>query len=160
MFLTYFLPIGAMTFTYATVGIELWGSQSIGECTQRQLDNIKSKRKVSLLANFLTRVRCALTVNFLNSGRTYDDGRRRDIHRLLAATESILHSDIVLSTNHQHTVHSRTLSGILLARNEQFNVQSYYLLLDEFKVSPIYLSHSTSAFLYCSWQIVGSGETD
>jgi hypothetical protein len=46
MFLTYFLPIGAMTFTYARVGIELWGSQSIGECTQRQLDNIKSKRKV------------------------------------------------------------------------------------------------------------------
>lgn len=36
-----------MTFTYARVGLELWGSQSIGECTQRQLDNIKSKRKVS-----------------------------------------------------------------------------------------------------------------
>lgn len=47
MFLTYFLPIGAMTFTYARVGIELWGSQSIGECTQRQLENIKSKRRVS-----------------------------------------------------------------------------------------------------------------
>jgi hypothetical protein len=47
MFLTYFLPIGSMTFTYARVGLELWGSQSIGECTQRQLDNIKSKRKVS-----------------------------------------------------------------------------------------------------------------
>lgn len=36
-----------MTFTYARVGLELWGSQSIGECTQRQLDNIKSKRRVS-----------------------------------------------------------------------------------------------------------------
>lgn len=47
MFLTYFLPIGSMTFTYARVGIELWGSQSIGECTQRQLENIKSKRRVS-----------------------------------------------------------------------------------------------------------------
>ncbi|CAD7084718.1 unnamed protein product [Hermetia illucens] len=46
MFLTYFLPIGSMTFTYARVGLELWGSQSIGECTQRQLDNIKSKRRV------------------------------------------------------------------------------------------------------------------
>ncbi|XP_063703938.1 tachykinin-like peptides receptor 99D [Culicoides brevitarsis] len=46
MFLTYFLPIGSMTFTYARVGIELWGSQSIGECTQRQLENIKSKRRV------------------------------------------------------------------------------------------------------------------
>jgi tachykinin receptor 3 len=47
MFLTYFLPIGLMTFTYTRVGVELWGSQSIGECTQRQLDNIKSKRRVS-----------------------------------------------------------------------------------------------------------------
>lgn len=51
MFLTYFLPIGSMTFTYARVGIELWGSQSIGECTQRQLDNIKSKRRVSTLTS-------------------------------------------------------------------------------------------------------------
>ncbi|KFB37654.1 AGAP001592-PB-like protein [Anopheles sinensis] len=46
MFLTYFLPIGSMTYTYARVGLELWGSKSIGECTQRQLDNIKSKRRV------------------------------------------------------------------------------------------------------------------
>uniref|UniRef100_A0AAG5CUZ0 G-protein coupled receptors family 1 profile domain-containing protein n=1 Tax=Anopheles atroparvus TaxID=41427 RepID=A0AAG5CUZ0_ANOAO len=46
MFLTYFLPIGSMTYTYARVGRELWGSKSIGECTQRQLDNIKSKRRV------------------------------------------------------------------------------------------------------------------
>lgn len=46
MILTYFLPIGLMSFTYARVGIELWGSQSIGECTQRQLENIKSKRRV------------------------------------------------------------------------------------------------------------------
>ncbi|XP_001652376.3 tachykinin-like peptides receptor 99D [Aedes aegypti] len=46
MFLTYFLPIGSMSFTYARVGLELWGSKSIGECTQRQLENIKSKRRV------------------------------------------------------------------------------------------------------------------
>ncbi|XP_075216071.1 tachykinin-like peptides receptor 99D isoform X2 [Lycorma delicatula] len=46
MILTYFLPIGSMSFTYIRVGIELWGSQSIGECTQRQLENIKSKRRV------------------------------------------------------------------------------------------------------------------
>ncbi|KAJ9576106.1 hypothetical protein L9F63_007071, partial [Diploptera punctata] len=46
MILTYFLPICSMTFTYARVGKELWGSQSIGECTQRQLENIKSKRRV------------------------------------------------------------------------------------------------------------------
>jgi hypothetical protein len=47
MILTYFLPICSMSFTYARVGLELWGSQSIGECTQRQLENIKSKRRVS-----------------------------------------------------------------------------------------------------------------
>ncbi|XP_050101057.1 tachykinin-like peptides receptor 99D isoform X1 [Anopheles aquasalis] len=46
MVLTYFLPIGSMTYTYARVGLELWGSKSIGECTQRQLENIKSKRRV------------------------------------------------------------------------------------------------------------------
>ncbi|XP_070502684.1 tachykinin-like peptides receptor 99D isoform X2 [Chironomus tepperi] len=49
MILTYFVPIGSMTYTYTRVGLELWGSQSIGECTQRQLDNIKSKRKVVLM---------------------------------------------------------------------------------------------------------------
>lgn len=47
MVVTYFLPIGSMTFTYMRIGIELWGSQSIGEATQRQLDNIRNKRRVS-----------------------------------------------------------------------------------------------------------------
>ncbi|KAG8267130.1 Substance-K receptor [Homalodisca vitripennis] len=46
MILTYFLPISSMSLTYVRVGLELWGSQSIGECTQRQLENIKSKRRV------------------------------------------------------------------------------------------------------------------
>ncbi|KAL4711731.1 hypothetical protein ACJJTC_003498 [Scirpophaga incertulas] len=46
MVLTYFLPIMSMSYTYSRVGLELWGSQSIGECTQRQLDNVKSKRRV------------------------------------------------------------------------------------------------------------------
>ncbi|XP_011700827.1 PREDICTED: tachykinin-like peptides receptor 99D [Wasmannia auropunctata] len=46
MIMTYFLPIGSMTFTYARVGLELWGSQSIGEATARQLENIRSKRRV------------------------------------------------------------------------------------------------------------------
>lgn len=48
LFVTYVVPIVSMTFTYARIGIELWGSQSIGECTQRQMDNIKSKRRVSI----------------------------------------------------------------------------------------------------------------
>lgn len=47
LIITYLLPIVAMTFAYARIGCELWGSQSIGECTQRQMENIKSKRRVS-----------------------------------------------------------------------------------------------------------------
>ncbi|KAF7268202.1 tachykinin-like peptides receptor 99D isoform X1 [Rhynchophorus ferrugineus] len=46
LIITYLVPILSMTYTYARIGIELWGSQSIGECTQRQMDNIKSKRRV------------------------------------------------------------------------------------------------------------------
>ena len=47
MVMTYFVPILMMGYAYLRVGIELWGSQSIGECTQRQLQNIRSKRRVS-----------------------------------------------------------------------------------------------------------------
>ncbi|XP_044585486.1 tachykinin-like peptides receptor 99D isoform X1 [Cotesia glomerata] len=46
MVLTYFLPIGSMTYTYARIGLELWGSQSIGEITHNQLESIKGKRRV------------------------------------------------------------------------------------------------------------------
>ncbi|XP_076241349.1 tachykinin-like peptides receptor 99D isoform X1 [Calliopsis andreniformis] len=46
MILTYFLPIASMTFTYARIGLELWGSQSIGENTAGQLESIRSKRRV------------------------------------------------------------------------------------------------------------------
>ncbi|XP_031829539.1 tachykinin-like peptides receptor 99D isoform X2 [Nomia melanderi] len=46
MILTYFLPIGSMTFTYARIGLELWGSQSIGENTAGQLESIRSKRRI------------------------------------------------------------------------------------------------------------------
>ncbi|KAG8177128.1 hypothetical protein JTE90_012011 [Oedothorax gibbosus] len=35
-----------MTFTYYRVGKELWGSQSIGECTQKQIESVNSKRKI------------------------------------------------------------------------------------------------------------------
>ncbi|OAD56780.1 Tachykinin-like peptides receptor 99D [Eufriesea mexicana] len=40
--LTYILPIGSMTFTYARIGLELWGSQSIGENTAGQLEGIRN----------------------------------------------------------------------------------------------------------------------
>ncbi|XP_073985809.1 tachykinin-like peptides receptor 86C isoform X4 [Rhodnius prolixus] len=43
---TYVVPMTAMVCCYSAMGRELWGSRSIGELTQRQLDSIKSKRKV------------------------------------------------------------------------------------------------------------------
>jgi len=54
------MPIGLMGFTYAMIGHELWGSQSIGECTQRQLEHIKSKRRVSINYKFETKYLCEL----------------------------------------------------------------------------------------------------
>jgi tachykinin-like receptor len=44
--LTYLVPVIAMAVCYTLMGRELWGSRSIGELTQRQIDSIKSKRKV------------------------------------------------------------------------------------------------------------------
>ncbi|XP_049870340.1 tachykinin-like peptides receptor 86C, partial [Pectinophora gossypiella] len=43
---TYAVPILGMTFFYAAMGRVLWRSRSIGELTQRQVDAIRSKRKV------------------------------------------------------------------------------------------------------------------
>ncbi|CAH0558871.1 unnamed protein product [Brassicogethes aeneus] len=43
--ITYLVPILSLTYTYTKIGVELWGSQSIGECSQRQKENIKSKRR-------------------------------------------------------------------------------------------------------------------
>ncbi|XP_041970883.1 tachykinin-like peptides receptor 86C [Aricia agestis] len=44
--ITYAVPMLGMTFFYSAMGKVLWGSRSIGELTQRQLDSIRSKRKV------------------------------------------------------------------------------------------------------------------
>ncbi|XP_053636422.2 tachykinin-like peptides receptor 99D [Cherax quadricarinatus] len=46
MVLTYILPLLCMGFTYARIGMTLWGSRSIGEQTPRQVESIRSKRKV------------------------------------------------------------------------------------------------------------------
>ncbi|KAH9393512.1 Substance-K receptor [Tyrophagus putrescentiae] len=46
LLVTYMLPIVSMSYTYFRVGKELWGSQSIGECTAKQMESIKSKRKI------------------------------------------------------------------------------------------------------------------
>ncbi|XP_049820597.1 tachykinin-like peptides receptor 86C [Aethina tumida] len=46
LILTYVVPIILMSLCYTIMGRVLWGSRSIGEMTQRQIDSIKSKRKV------------------------------------------------------------------------------------------------------------------
>lgn len=44
--LTYAIPMFIMIVCYTIMGRVLWGSQSIGEHTQRQIESIKSKKKV------------------------------------------------------------------------------------------------------------------
>lgn len=44
------MPMIVMAVCYTLMGRELWGSRSIGELTQRQIDSIKSKRKVSRMS--------------------------------------------------------------------------------------------------------------
>ncbi|XP_048521233.1 tachykinin-like peptides receptor 86C isoform X1 [Dendroctonus ponderosae] len=44
--IAYFVPMLLMSMCYTIMGKVLWGSKSIGELTQRQLDSIRSKRKV------------------------------------------------------------------------------------------------------------------
>lgn len=63
MVLTYILPIGSMTFTYARIGLELWGSQSIGENTAGQLEGIRSKRRVSNRCRTRTDRKISLVMN-------------------------------------------------------------------------------------------------
>jgi len=45
--LTYGIPIVVMLFCYSLMGRELWGSRSIGERTERQIEAMKSKKKVN-----------------------------------------------------------------------------------------------------------------
>ncbi|XP_059617778.1 tachykinin-like peptides receptor 86C [Phlebotomus argentipes] len=44
--LTYGIPMLIMIVCYSLMGKELWGSRSIGEHTERQLESMKSKKKV------------------------------------------------------------------------------------------------------------------
>lgn len=46
LILNYVFPLLTLTITYTRVGLELWGSQAIGEETSVQHDRVKSKRKV------------------------------------------------------------------------------------------------------------------
>lgn len=44
--LTYGIPMIVMLICYSLMGRVLWGSRSIGENTDRQMESMKSKRKV------------------------------------------------------------------------------------------------------------------
>ena len=46
LILTYGIPIVVMLICYTLMGRVLWGSRSIGETTERQMESMKSKRKV------------------------------------------------------------------------------------------------------------------
>ncbi|XP_015781284.1 tachykinin-like peptides receptor 99D [Tetranychus urticae] len=46
LLVTYMVPICSMCFTYSRVGLELWGSKGIGEYTEKQVESMKSKRKI------------------------------------------------------------------------------------------------------------------
>ena len=43
---TYVVPLAVVAVTYTRVGVELWGSKTIGERTKGQDETLKSKRKV------------------------------------------------------------------------------------------------------------------
>lgn len=45
---TYIVPLAVMAVCYTIMGKELWGSKTIGQMTQRHMESIKSKRKVSI----------------------------------------------------------------------------------------------------------------
>uniref|UniRef100_A0A182SZT3 G-protein coupled receptors family 1 profile domain-containing protein n=1 Tax=Anopheles maculatus TaxID=74869 RepID=A0A182SZT3_9DIPT len=47
LILTYGIPMLIMIVCYSLMGRELWGSRSIGEHTERQLESMKSKKKLS-----------------------------------------------------------------------------------------------------------------
>lgn len=193
---TYCLPIVSMTVTYSRVGIELWGSKTIGEYTPRQVENVRSKRRVSLgggmgveVRSNRAKLRRSVHINvafgaqpqnvcyglfltfssfsqfwgwsintliyidtnkqFAWAGRIFkilifrlggqdDDCCCTNIRRLLATLPHVLHRDLLLPRHHGGAIHSGTVFGYLLAGNEQFHVQSDYILLDEFTVSSIF----------------------
>ncbi|KAI4457526.1 g-protein coupled receptor [Holotrichia oblita] len=158
---TYIVPIGSMTYTYVRIGIELWGSQSIGECTQRQMENIKNKRRVSqpdpyLICHSTQLCRSLLspggrdfTFFFYNPFLRYrnniwpsvgcqdDDGSSYHLRCVLAAIRLVLHRGFLLANNHELPIRPRNLLGHILVSDEQLNVQSNNILLDERKVSPL-----------------------
>ncbi|XP_022919260.1 tachykinin-like peptides receptor 86C [Onthophagus taurus] len=55
---TYVVPMILMLWCYTAMGLVLWGSKSIGEKTQRQIESINLKRKVVKMFIFIVTVFC------------------------------------------------------------------------------------------------------
>lgn len=62
--LTYGIPMLIMIVCYTIMGRVLWGSQSIGEHTQRQIESIKSKKKVCIIRSHLHMFHKSFTVRW------------------------------------------------------------------------------------------------
>lgn len=69
------------------------------------------------------------------AGSEDDDYRSNNIRSLLATVPFVFHHDIDVSGHNNVPAHPGNLFGHLLAGNEQFHVQSHYLLLDECQVN-------------------------
>lgn len=61
---TYGIPMAVMIICYYVMGRELWGSQSIGENTERQTESVKSKKKVSMETFII--YQCSFTRSFIH----------------------------------------------------------------------------------------------
>ncbi|CAG9769273.1 unnamed protein product [Ceutorhynchus assimilis] len=61
--IAYLVPMTLMSLCYTVMGKVLWGSQSIGELTQRQIDSIRSKRK-EISVDFKLEKKVFLKVNW------------------------------------------------------------------------------------------------
>lgn len=83
----------------------------------------------------------ALSLIFISDSEN-DDSRGGHLWSLLASLSHLFYRNIVLSTNNKLRIHSRSVPSFLLAGDEQFDVQSNHLLLDELKVRCQHISYA------------------
>ena len=81
------------------------------------------------------------------AGCENDDCGGVDIRLLLASVPHLFPPVVALQRDQSMATHPGGLSARLLARNEQRNVQSHHLLLDEFKVLSANLPPATTRVL-------------
>lgn len=136
--LTYGIPILIMIYVYTAMGKELWGSRSIGEHTERQLESMKSKKKVNMIEMvdvsdglFVLNNNMLLYFVLFISGSSNVHYHCDNICHLLATVPPILRGCLSQSKIDSERVRSTTVSGILLVSNVKRYGKSTYLLLDE-----------------------------